>query len=191
MYAIIAVIGSLLIVLLFWTYLKKKFATISNDLKQKEENQNKKIAQAEWMIEKEIVEIKTLFEKQTNEINQTIEKQNTENKERITKQLADMNERLSKMSRETATIIENELLVVKKIFHEQFEKSANEFSAKTEELKKTISQQDKNIQSIGVQNKALASENAFIASAFSDLKSANEHLETELKKTMTTSKKNN
>jgi hypothetical protein len=137
-YSIIAFIGSIIIVLIYLFYLKKKSVAINKNIKQNVENLNKQLSQMNENIDKEIGEIKVLVEKQTKEINLAIEKQNTENKEMLTKQLADTKDNINKMNNEINKTIENQILSVKRIFHEQLSQSANEFSEKITDVNKTI-----------------------------------------------------
>ncbi|NCO56278.1 MAG: hypothetical protein GW876_12885, partial [Bacteroidetes bacterium] len=68
LYAIIAFIGSIIIVLLCLFYLKKKSVAINKNIKQNEENLNNKISQMNEHLNNEIGEIKAIVEKQTKEI---------------------------------------------------------------------------------------------------------------------------
>jgi len=141
LYTIIAFIGSIIIVLLYLFYLKKKSVVISKNIKQNEENLNKQLSQVNEHIGKEIFEIKEKFEKQTKEINLAIEKQSTANKEMLTKQLSDTKDIINKMNNEINKTIESQILSVKGIFNEQLSLSANEFSKKITDVNKTIESQ--------------------------------------------------
>ncbi|MBI3511521.1 MAG: hypothetical protein HY064_12740 [Bacteroidetes bacterium] len=125
--AIIGLLVSAVIALLFLFYLKKKLSAVNNGMKQNEENFNQKFSQINQFLDKEIGELRSLQEKQNNE-----------NNARLTKQTADTNENINKLSKEVNKKIESEIQSLKGIVQEQHSQSAREFSEKISELNQTV-----------------------------------------------------
>lgn len=125
-YAIYAVIGSVLVLLLCFFYLRRKLSAINNSMKQNEENINKRISQMGEHLDKEIGEVKDV-----------LEKQNGDHKEKLTKLVANTNESIHKMNNEVNKAMESQLLSFKEIFNAQLSQSVNEFGEKITELNKT------------------------------------------------------
>jgi hypothetical protein len=160
LYAIIAIIGFAIIILIFLFYMKRKFSAIKSDINQSEMNFIIKISQTNDYIKNEISEIKVQLEKQSKEFNLIIEKQSKEFDQAIEKQVKEIyraiekqtsenNNKLTKLSTDTAEsiinlsdgfnkTIESQVSSVKGIFHEQLSQTANEFNGKIAELNKTV-----------------------------------------------------
>jgi len=75
LYAIIAFVGSIILVLIFLTYLGRKFASVNQNIKTNEENLNNQLTQMNGHLDKEIADIKATIEKQRHEFILAKEKQ--------------------------------------------------------------------------------------------------------------------
>ena len=107
LYAIIAIIGGIFLVLIYLIYVMKKLSAINNNIKQKEEDLNKNIAQINDNNNSKIDELRVRFEKQIKETNQTMDGKILTVKEifqdQISQSANEFNKKLTELNKSTDT----------------------------------------------------------------------------------------